>query len=434
MTQEKPEDQKAPGISGVPTWFLATVSLPIIVGLLWFGRDFLIPLALATLLFILNMALIDRLNSATIAGRAVPRWLAYIGVTALLFVLLAAFGYSVSNQAAAIAEAGPRYAARLASLEAQFETFIGAGRAAAVENSIQSLDVENWLAGFAVSTAGVIGNIGLILLYVAFMLGERGAFIEKLPRLCNTPDSAQQVEDILRSISTGVRQYMWINTATSAMSGTLAFIVLTILGVDFALPLALMVFLLNFIPSIGSFLAVLFPTALALLQFETIIPALIVVVVYGGGDAIIGNVIQPRLQGKSLNLSTFVVMVALTFWSMMWGGIGAFIAVPLTVVIMIVCSEIPGLQPFARLLSSDGILQKEQNTEVEARTLTARRFSGKSSARSSGSADVPLKPAHLVTETEAELAIMKQELLERKEARQRGSETSSGKRNKPKSV
>jgi AI-2 transport protein TqsA len=381
MTQEKLRDQKPSGVWDVPTWFLTIVSLPIIVGLLWFGRDFLIPLALATLLFILNIALISRLNSATIAGRAVPRWMSYIGVTALLFVLLAAFGYSATNQAAAIAEAGPRYAERLASLESQFEGFIGADRAAAIENSIQSLDVESWLTGFAASTAGVIGNIGLILLYVAFMLGERGAFIEKLPRLCTTPDSAQQVEDILRSISAGVRQYMWINTATSAMSGTLAFIVLKVLGVDFAFPLALMVFLLNFIPSIGSFLAVLFPTVVALLQFETIIPALIVVVVYGGGDAIIGNVVQPRLQGKSLNLSTFVVMVALTFWSMMWGGIGAFIAVPLTVVIMIVCSEIPGLQPFARLLSSDGILPKEQNMEVEATTQAAPQYSGKSSIR-----------------------------------------------------
>ncbi|AXI49098.1 hypothetical protein C1J03_23545 (plasmid) [Sulfitobacter sp. SK012] len=104
------------------------------------------------------------------------------------------------------------------------------------------MDIGNWLTGFAASTAGVVGNIGLILLYVAFMLGERSAFTKKLPRLCATPDSAGEVEEILRSISAGVRQYVWINTATSAMSGTLAFVVMTALGVDFAFPLALLVF------------------------------------------------------------------------------------------------------------------------------------------------------------------------------------------------
>lgn len=193
MTQGKLMDRKSSGTSVVPTWFLTIVSLPVLIGLLWFGRDFLIPLALATLLFILNIALIDRLNSVTIAGRAVPRWMAYIGATALLFVLLAAFGSSLTNQAAAIEEAGPRYAKRLASLETQFAAFIGADRAAAIENAIQSLDIKSWLTGFAASTAGVIVNIGLILLYLAFMLGERGAFVERLPRLCATPDSAHQV-------------------------------------------------------------------------------------------------------------------------------------------------------------------------------------------------------------------------------------------------
>ncbi|MEP1197926.1 AI-2E family transporter [Tateyamaria sp.] len=425
MTTENITTKDSKITSVVPTWFLTIVSLPIIIGMLWFGRDFLIPISLATLLFILNIALIERLNSAKILGQDIPRWAAYIGVTAGLFILLVGFGYVLSNQAAAVADAGPRYTERLGALETQFDAFVGAERAAAIEKSIMSIDIESWLTGFAASTAGVIGNIGLILLYVAFMLGERGAFAKKLPRLCATPESARQVENILRSISTGVRQYMWINATTSAMSGTLAFIVMTVLGVDFALPLALLVFLLNFIPSIGSFLAVLFPTTVALLQFESIVPALTVVAVYGGGDAIIGNIVQPRLQGKSLNLSTFVVMVALTFWSLMWGGIGAFIAVPLTVVIMIVCSEIPGLQPFARLLSSDGVLPKEQVDDVD----DDPRFAAKPSSRKSDETATALKQPH--SETEEELALMKQELLERKKARQRQSEPTSGANPKP---
>jgi AI-2 transport protein TqsA len=347
----------------VPSWFLAVVTLPILLGLLWFGRGFLIPIALASLLFILNMALTDRLDSASIAGHSVPRWLAYVTATAFVVLAFISFGYIVSNQAVAVSEAAPRYAARLASLKVEIDTFLGSERVSVIERSFAEADVNTWLEKFATSASGAIGNVGLVLLYFAFMLGERGAFAEKLPRLCPTPKEAKRLADALKSISLGVRQYIWINTVTSAMSGTLAFIVLKLLGVDFAVSLALIAFMLNFIPNIGSLLAVLIPTLLALLQFDTITPALIVVVVYGGGDAIIGNIVQPRLQGKSLNLSALMVMVALAFWGMMWGGVGAFMAVPLTVVVMIVCSQIPGLRPFAQLLSSDGVLPRDENND-----------------------------------------------------------------------
>lgn len=414
MTQSVDHDRVSDKAPALPVWFLTVVTLPIVLGLLWFGRDFLIPLALATLLFILNMAIIDRLNSAKIAGRSIPRWLAYSGATALVIGLLVIFGYSIANQAEAVEASLPKYTDRLSQLKLQLEGILGTENLASVEQSIAKFDVEGFLTGFASSAAGIIGNIGLIVMYLAFMLAERGAFAEKLPRLCSTADEAEKLKGILDSISAGVRQYMWINAATSAMSGTLAFVVLKLLGVDFAAPLALSVFLLNFIPNIGSFLAVLFPTLMALLQFDTLAPALMVVVFYGGGDAIIGNIVQPRLQGKSLNLSTFVVMVALTFWGMMWGGVGAFIAVPLTVVIMIVCAQIPGLQPFARLLSSDGILPEEQN---EASALETEAGQSHSPSRKESLPNQQTGAKSADTEMEEELADMRRELLQRKRDR-----------------
>lgn len=390
--------------STTPVWFMTTVTIPIIVAFLWFGRDFFVPIALATLLFILTMALIERLDAATIGKTRVPRPLAYFSATVLVIGLLIGLGYSVSTQAAAMGEAASKYNERLTELRSQLEGLVGTKVVASVERAIEGINFEGFLSELATSAAGMIGNIGLIVLYLAFMIAERGAFTKKLPKLCKTETQARQVEDILKSISIGVRQYMWINAVTSAMSATLSFVVLKLLGVDFALSLAFAVFLLNFIPSIGSFLAVVVQVIVALLQFDTITPALIIVVIYGGGDAIIGNIVQPRMQGKSLNLSTFVVMIALAFWGMMWGGIGAFIAVPLTVVIMIVCSQIPGLQSFARLLSSDGVLPGENPPNLTA----------------NGSNESHSEPEATI---EAELAAMKQELLEQKYSRNPGSKS-----------
>lgn len=400
MSQDGNEQYGREQKSSVPVWFMTTVTIPILVAILWFGRDFFVPIALATLLFILTMALIDRLDAVTIRGTRVPRPLAYTAALILVIGLLVGFGYSISNQAAAMAEVGPRYNERLIELKGQLDTLIGAERVAAVERAIEDINLQGFLSELAASAAGMIGNVALIVLYLVFMVAERGAFAEKLPRLCKTKEQALKINDIIKSISVGVRQYMWINAVTSAMSATLSFVVLKFLGVDFALTLALTVFLLNFIPNIGSFLAVVIQVAVALLQFDTLTPALIIVAVYGGGDAIIGNVVQPRMQGKSLNLSTFVVMLALSFWGMLWGGVGAFVAVPLTVVIMIACSQIPGLQPFARLLSSDGVLPGEQP--------------------SSSVGDSHPRQGQPRTEIETELADMKKELLAQKSSRQTG--------------
>lgn len=392
--EQPPQPQQQPSApSAVPAWFLGLVAGTIIVAILYVGSGFLIPLALATLLFVLTMAIIERLDSMTVAGKTVPRSIAYIGATVVVFGLLAVLGYVVSDQAAEMSESSTLYAERLAGLRAQLEGLIGVDQVASLERAIQEADVEGFLSDIAASAAGLIGNVGLIVMYLAFMLAERGAFFEKLPRLCKSPEDAAQVRKTLNSISIAVQQYMAVNAATSAMSAVLSFAVLTFLGVDFAAMLALTVFFLNFIPNIGSILAVLIQTTMAFLQLGTLTPVLTIVVVYGGGDAIIGNIIQPRMQGKSLNLSTFMVMVALTFWSTVWGGVGALLATPMTVVIMIVCAEIPGLQVFSRLLSSDGRLRSDTDGDPEP------ALSGQS-----------LKAAERDTETDPEVAALRQEL------------------------
>jgi predicted PurR-regulated permease PerM len=348
----------------IPTWFLATATVPILLGLLYFGRDFLIPIALALLLFTLDVALIRRLESIRIGGWVPPQWVSYLIGISVLFVGLVLLAYVISGQLEAMKEAGPRFAARLNDLLAQAAGLFGDRQAASLTGSIEDIDLGAWISGLIDAVSGLLGVVSLVLVYLVFMLAERGAFAEKLPRLCTSPEEAARLSAILRSISESVQQYMWINTLTSAMSGALAYVVMKLVGVEFAAFLALFVFLVNFIPNIGSILAVILPTLVAVVQFDTLMPAVIVAVVYGGGDAIIGNVIQPAMQGKSLNLSTIMVMIALSFWSAMWGGVGAFMAVPLTMVTMIVCAEIPALRSVAILLSSDGVLPGDSSADA----------------------------------------------------------------------
>ena len=365
MTKNAPNEIATTTNASIPGWFMGIVSLPILLGLLWFGQGFLIPLVIMALLVILISAMTQRIDSATILGWKPPPWLAYLVSFGIVIALSLVIGAAVSGQAAEITAAAPRYIERANALVTKIQDIIGTAAMQSIQDAIAKIDLGAFVSKALDQASGLVGTTGLVLAYVVFLLLERTEFLNKLPKVFSTEAEAAQFSRVLRRISNGVQQYMLINTITSAMSGFAAYIVLKLVGVDFAVTLALMVFLLSFIPNIGGILATAIPTLLALIQFDTMTPALMVLVFYGGSDAIIGNVVQPRLQGKSLNMSTFMVMVALTFWGTMWGAVGAFMAVPMMVVTMIICAEIPALRPFAVLLSGDGNLD---TAEAEAAT------------------------------------------------------------------
>lgn len=113
-------------------------------------------------------------------------------------------------------------------------------------------------------------------------------------------------------------------------------------------------FLFNYIPTIGSMLAVAFPAALALVQFDTSSEFFLVVLLLGGLQFLIGNVLEPKLMGSSLNLSGLVILISLAFWGSIWGITGMVLSVPMTVVILIVCSHFSSTLAIAILLYSEG--------------------------------------------------------------------------------
>ncbi|MFT4601218.1 MAG: AI-2 transport protein TqsA [Arenicella sp.] len=129
-------------------------------------------------------------------------------------------------------------------------------------------------------------------------------------------------------------------------------IVLLSFGVDFAYLWAFLAFLLNFIPFVGAFVAIVFPTLVSILQFGDPVITLSLLAILSATQVVIGNIIEPRLVGKSLNLSPLVVILALAFWGAIWNVAGMFLCVPITVTLMIVLNQFPKTKPFAIMLSA----------------------------------------------------------------------------------
>jgi predicted PurR-regulated permease PerM len=150
-------------------------------------------------------------------------------------------------------------------------------------------------------------------------------------------------------------QYLWVSTVLSAITTVLTFFTLLAVGLENALFWSFLIFFLNYIPTIGSIVAVILPTAFALVQpgmhgFGVALVALGV----GFWQFAIGNLVAPRMMGESLNLSSLVVLISLTFWNQIWGLTGAFLAAPLMVMIMLTLAQFPNTRWVAILLSEDG--------------------------------------------------------------------------------
>ena len=349
-----------PRMRTLPVWFLTLVTVAIGISGLWFGRGFLIPLAITGLLYILSSALVDRCARIRIFGWTPPGWMSHLMSGAVIIGALLLIGLVVSSSADEVQEALPAYQERLSALADRIEALASPGVIEAARSAVEDADVGEWATAAAGQLGDALSIFGLVALYLAFLMAERMAWKEKLPRLAGTPAETEKARKILLRISNGVKQYMWVNAVTSAMSGVVAYLIFTWVGLDFAALLALTVFVAGFIPNIGAFIGIALPSLVALIQFDSLTPFLIVLFGYGLADQFIANVIQPSMQGRSLNLSTFMVMVSLAFWATLWGGIGAFLAIPMMVVTMVVCAEFPAIRWIAVLLSSDGLLDDDE--------------------------------------------------------------------------
>lgn len=196
-----------------------------------------------------------------------------------------------------------------------------------------------------------LGNVLWVLLFMAFILAEREAFTKRLLNQLGM-EKSDPVLKSMQQINDAVQQYLGLKTLVSLLTGTLVTIILTIAGVDFALLWGVLTFVLNFIPTIGSIVATVPPIAITLFQYGSIGKTLVVAILLLGIQFLMGNVLEPKLMGRGLNLSPLVVVFSLIFWGWLWGIPGMLLSVPLTAAIRIAMEQMDATKTLAVLISS----------------------------------------------------------------------------------
>ena len=324
------------------------------VAALYITRDILTPFALAVFIWLIIDAFaqwMDRLSPKF------PYWLA---LTIAVLTVVAAFvgiGFIVAGTAADVAKQAPAYENRVS------EIFAWVGNLTGQENlSFSSLSerfelrskIQSGLAGFAATLQNVLGDVSLIAIYVIFLFAAQSSFPKKMDDLFPNIQRRSQAGKVGTRIRHSIEKYLSVQTIISLMQTVVSYIGMTALGLDNALFWALVIFILNYIPIVGGLAAVALPVMFALVQFDSLGRVGILAGILFGAQFIIGNTIQPKMMGDSMNLSALVVILSLTLWGALWGGVGAFLSAPLTVIIMIVLAQFPTTHWIAVLLSADG--------------------------------------------------------------------------------
>lgn len=198
----------------------------------------------------------------------------------------------------------------------------------------------------AAQLLGALSNVMLVVLTMIFILLEARSLPDKVRRAVSDPEATLSQ---FSQAAEHVQKYLSIKTVISLITGVLVAILMWALGIDFPLLWGLVTFLFNFIPNIGSIISAVPPVLLALVQLGPI-PAALAAVGQLAINLVLGNMVEPKLMGERLGMSTLVVFVSMVFWGWVWGAMGMLLSVPLTVIVKILLEHTTDMKWIAVLL------------------------------------------------------------------------------------
>jgi AI-2 transport protein TqsA len=196
----------------------------------------------------------------------------------------------------------------------------------------------------------IVSGLVLVFFLVLLMLLEAPVWRDKTRRVLRDERGAATLETIT-DIAAKVRSYLFVRSVLGLMSAAAAGVWLLVLDVDLVLVWVTLTFLLNYIPNLGSIIAVIPPSLMAFLQHGPVV-GIATLAGLSVFEQVIGNFIDPRMQGRRLEVSPVVVLVALVFWTWVWGPVGALLAVPMTVALLAAAAHVPGLAGVATMLAA----------------------------------------------------------------------------------
>lgn len=304
---------------------LGMAAVMIVMAGLRAGAPLLVPIALALFLAVLALPIFQGL-----LNRRVPVGLAIAVTFVVLLAAIAVFGVLLLGSLGELRQVAPGYVTTLQE-RISYTAEWWQQKGVAVEEWIPASwrrpeRVAELLGGAVRTTAVLLSEITLILLLLVFLLGEAASFERKLERL---PASIREPLTELAHVSRELQRYLSVKTFMSATIGLSCTAWVAFLDVDFAILCGLIAFGFHFVPNIGAILAAAPAMLIGFIQYD-LTKSFTVALGYGVIAIVLGNLVEPALMGRRLGLSTLTVFISLLVWGWLWGAVGMFLSVPLT--------------------------------------------------------------------------------------------------------
>jgi predicted PurR-regulated permease PerM len=319
-----------------------------------YGQTFLIPFVLAVFIWFIIREIKKFFRRSKYFRLFLPNWLENLLASLFFFAFITFFVSLLAANIESLSANLSVYQTNISKIADKLNSFFNINIMKQINDISGGMKFTDILGSVINAVSGLLGNVFIIIIYVLFLFLEELGFQDKLKAMLAHSPQGSSVFSIIDKIDHSIGRDLVLKTIVSLLTGILSFIALKIIGVDAAVFWAFLIFIMNFIPNIGSLIATLFPAVFALLQFGDFAPAIWVLIVVAAVQLVVGNIVEPKVMGNSLNLSSLVVILALSLWGALWGITGMVLSVPITVVMLIVFSEFPATKPLAILLSEKG--------------------------------------------------------------------------------
>ena len=326
--------------------------------LMLYAQNVILPFILALLTWFVIRVMNSILHKTRFLN-FLPEWVFTIISTIILMGFLLGIFTLITTNIQQLTATLPEYQANITHITNLLNERFDIDFSTMVKNFASNFEFATILSGLLSALTGLLGNTVTILLYLIFLLLEEKMFPLKLKAMYPHEKEYEKIQNVLNKIDRSISNYVAVKTVISLITGALSYIVLLIIGIDAPFFWAFLIFILNFIPTIGSLIATVFPAIFALLQFGNFQEGLLVLVIVGIIQLIVGNFVEPKVMGSSLNISPLVVLVTLAVWGAIWGFTGMLLSVPITVILIIIMAEFPSTRPIAILLTQDGTIHSD---------------------------------------------------------------------------
>ncbi|MBR9999008.1 MAG: AI-2E family transporter [Cyclobacteriaceae bacterium] len=329
----------------------------ILVFLIYFQK-FLKPFVLALVFWYFIKELRELFGRIRIRKKRMPRWLRGFIAIVIMLVLIGSIGELLTSNISQIVKRLPRNSEiQQGYIDKLGESLGMEDLASKLKEQLKDIEVTGFLRNILNSLTTTVGDVVLIIIYIVFLLIEEIIFIKKIRIISASNKQLHNIQSLLDQINQSINMYVMMKTLVSLSTGIMSYFILLILGVDFPVFWAFLIFILNYIPYIGSLIATLLPAVFAMFQFDNGWYFFYVFLPIQAVQTFNANYLEPKVMGRSLNLSPLVVVLSLTIWSSIWGILGMLLSVPIMSVLNIMLAQFPQSRNISIFLSETGNIE-----------------------------------------------------------------------------